>query len=242
MELAVKDLKLGEATTVMDYNAEDPYQMIQVHDYMNLSFLRLNPSIRAASKRTIEEFSTAYPELLREKFFINVPAIMGWMFTAMKLFLSKATVRKFHPITNGANLAREFPAFAEELPKRYGGKGPELTEGAQTVPLEEDATPEPEKETTAPEPAKEEAATEQPAKEETTAPAATPAETPAETTTADKPAETTTVDKPAETTTADKPAEATTTDKPAEAATATETPAVTSADTGAAAPAAEEAK
>src|SRR5690606_15222412 len=106
MELAVRELKIDQSTKVIDYHGEDPYQMIQVHDYLNVSFLRLNPNIRAASKETIETFSLAYPELLREKFFVNVPAIMSWMFTALKVFLSKNTIRKFHPISNGANLAK----------------------------------------------------------------------------------------------------------------------------------------
>ncbi|PGH32292.1 phosphatidylinositol transfer protein SFH5 [[Emmonsia] crescens] len=141
MEMAVKDLKLSEATSVIDYSGEDPYQMIQVHDYQNVSFLRLNPSIKSATKQTIDVFSTAYPELLKEKFFVNVPAFMGWVFTALKVFLSKNTIRKFHPITNGVNLAREF-TFADELPKSYGGKGDELQESARTVTLKED-TPEP---------------------------------------------------------------------------------------------------
>ncbi|RAH73699.1 CRAL/TRIO domain protein [Aspergillus aculeatinus CBS 121060] len=139
MELAVKDMKLGEATTVIDYEGEDPYQMIQVHDYLNVSFLRLNPNIRAATKKTIEVFATAYPELLREKFFVNVPAIMGWMFAAMKVFLSKNTTRKFHPISNGANLAREFPALKDQFPHSYGGTGPALQEGGYTVKLEQSA-------------------------------------------------------------------------------------------------------
>ncbi|BDD58708.1 Non-classical phosphatidylinositol transfer protein (PITP) [Monascus purpureus] len=137
MELAIKDLKLGEATSVLDYTGEDPYQMIQVHDYQNVSFLRMNPNARSASRKTIEVFSTAYPELLKEKFFVNVPAIMGWMFAAMKVFLSKNTTRKFHPISNGANLAREFPAsLAKLLPKVYGGQGPDLKGNAETVKLE----------------------------------------------------------------------------------------------------------
>ncbi|OAX77514.1 phosphatidylinositol transfer protein SFH5 [Emergomyces africanus] len=141
MEMAVKDLKLNEATSVIDYSGEDPYQMIQVHDYQNVSFLRLNPSIKSATKQTIDVFSTAYPELLKEKFFVNVPALMGWVFTALKVFLSKNTIRKFHPITNGVNLAREF-TFADKLPKSYGGKGGELNESARTVTLKDD-TPEP---------------------------------------------------------------------------------------------------
>ncbi|KAF7115166.1 hypothetical protein CNMCM5793_001400 [Aspergillus hiratsukae] len=135
MELAVKELKMAEATSVIDYDGEDPYQMIQVHDYLNVSFLRLNPAIKAATKKTIEVFTTAYPELLREKFFVNVPAIMGWMFAAMKVFLSKNTTRKFHPISNGANLAREFPSLKEQFPKVYGGSAPALQEGARTLNL-----------------------------------------------------------------------------------------------------------
>ena len=154
MELAVKDLKLGEATSVMDYNGEDPYQMVQVHDYLNVSFLRMNPNVKAATKKTIEVFAMAYPELLREKFFVNVPALMGWMFTAMKVFLSKNTTRKFHPITNGVNLAREFPSLVDKFPKAYGGKSEELQKSARTVNLTapaEDSKPEAGKE----EPAKE---------------------------------------------------------------------------------------
>lgn len=153
MELAVKDLKLGDATSVMDYNGEDPYQMVQVHDYLNVSFLRMNPNVKAATKKTIEVFAMAYPELLREKFFVNVPALMGWMFTAMKVFLSKNTTRKFHPITNGVNLAREFPSLVDKFPAAYGGKSEELQKTARTVNLtaEEDSKPEAGKE----EPAKE---------------------------------------------------------------------------------------
>ncbi|KAL2863352.1 CRAL/TRIO domain protein [Aspergillus lucknowensis] len=135
MELAVKELNLDQATSVIDYDGKDPYQMIQVHDYLNVSFLRLNPMIRAATKKTIEVFSTAYPELLREKFFVNVPAIMGWMFALVKLFVNENTTRKFHPISNGANLAREFPGLTEKFPKAYGGEGPELEGSARTVAL-----------------------------------------------------------------------------------------------------------
>ena len=133
----MKDLKLNEATTVMDYDGEDPYQMVQVHDYLNVSFLRMNPKVKAATKKTIEVFAMAYPELLSEKFFVNVPSIMGWMFTAMKVFLSKNTTRKFHPITNGVNLAREFPALVDQFPAAYGGKGSELQKSARTVNLDQ---------------------------------------------------------------------------------------------------------
>ncbi|KAJ5165251.1 uncharacterized protein N7500_007081 [Penicillium coprophilum] len=168
MELAVQDLKMKDATEVIEYDGEDPYQMIQVHDYMNVKFFRMDPSVRAATKKVIEVFATAYPELLSEKFFVNVPAIMGWMFTAMKFILSRNTTRKFHPITSGVNLAREFSAsIAEQIPKAYGGKGPELKENARSVPLAEETEQETEdKGKSAEEPTVAEPIEEAPSKEE----------------------------------------------------------------------------
>ncbi|KMU74685.1 hypothetical protein CISG_00615 [Coccidioides immitis RMSCC 3703] len=106
------------------------------------NFIRMNPNIRAASRETIEVFSTAYPELLKEKYFVNLPVVMGWVFTALKVFLSKNTIRKFHPITNGVNLAREFTTFGEEIPKTYGGKGDVLADSGRTVTLQDDKAPE----------------------------------------------------------------------------------------------------
>ncbi|KAK8907105.1 hypothetical protein QC760_004372 [Botrytis cinerea] len=129
MELSIKELDLASATEKIPENGPDPYRMIQVHDYLNVSFLRMDPSIRAASKETIQTFSMAYPELLKEKFFVNVPLVMGWVFTAMKIFLSADTIKKFHPLSYGSNLGSEIPNVAEQLPKEYGGKGGELKSG-----------------------------------------------------------------------------------------------------------------
>lgn len=140
MEMAVADLKLQESTTMIPTNGPDPYQMFQVHDYMNVSFLRMPSNLRAATKETISVFTMAYPELLKEKFFINVPFIMGWMYTALKLLLSQATIRKFHIITKGTNLAAEFPAFGSNLPEAYGGKGATLAEAGKIVPLDNKTT------------------------------------------------------------------------------------------------------
>jgi hypothetical protein len=140
MELAIQDLKLNEATNVIDYYGEDPYQMVQVHDYLNVKFLRMNHTIKSASRQTIDVFSMAYPELLKEKYFVNVPAVMGWLFAAMKaLRLSKTTFRKFHPVSNGAYLAHEISGFGDEIPKSYGGKGGKLAECARTVNLDDEA-------------------------------------------------------------------------------------------------------
>ncbi|PNP59271.1 hypothetical protein FNYG_14967 [Fusarium nygamai] len=129
MELSVQKLKLDQVTEPIPEGDEDPYQMIQVHDYLNVSFFRMDPAVKAASKETISVFSMAYPELLAHKYFVNVPAIMGWMFGAMKLFLAPATLRKFHPMTSGTTLATELKGIVSTLPKEYGGQGPSVKEG-----------------------------------------------------------------------------------------------------------------
>jgi len=129
MEVSLKELDLASATEKIPENGVDPYRMLQVHDYLNVSFLRMDPIIRAASKQVIETFSMAYPELVKEKFFVNVPLVMGWVFTAMKVFLSPDTVKKFHPLSYGSNLAGELPGFGQELPPAYGGTGKDIKEG-----------------------------------------------------------------------------------------------------------------
>ena len=63
-ELGIKHLKLSEATTPIT-ETNDPYKMIQVHDYKGVSFFRQNPNVKAASTEVIKQFALAYPELLK---------------------------------------------------------------------------------------------------------------------------------------------------------------------------------
>lgn len=110
-----------------------------------MSFLRQDPAVKAATKETISTFSMAYPELLKEKFFVNVPVLMGWMFTAIKLFLAPETVKKFHPLSYGAALAGELPSIGAQLPEVYGGTNGKLEDKALTpkytgTPVKEAAT------------------------------------------------------------------------------------------------------
>lgn len=140
MELSVQELDLASATEPIPTDGVDPYRMIQVHDYLNTSFLRMDPAVKVASKEVISTFSMAYPELLKEKFFVNVPVLMGWVFSAMKLFLSAETVKKFHPLSYGSSLAGELKAFGTELPEAYGGKGKSIKEGLSVKYAGESAT------------------------------------------------------------------------------------------------------
>ncbi|KAK7398621.1 Phosphatidylinositol transfer protein sfh5 [Neonectria punicea] len=142
MELSVQKLNLAAVTEAIPEGGEDPYQMIQVHDYLSVSFFRMDPAVKAASKETISVFSMAYPELLSQKYFVNVPAIMGWMFGAMKLFLAPATLRKFHPMTSGTTLATELKSIVSSLPKEYGGQGPSVKEGLSVSLVEAEDKPE----------------------------------------------------------------------------------------------------
>src|SRR6266516_3493608 len=135
MELSIRHLDLPSATTPIPEKGPDPYRMIQVHDYLNVSFLRMDPNVKASYKETIQVFTMAYPELLKEKFFVNVPIVMGWVFAAMKVFLSKDTVKKFHLLTWGSSLASEIPKVANQLPTAYGGKGNDLKDGAEQTKL-----------------------------------------------------------------------------------------------------------
>ncbi|KAK5637216.1 hypothetical protein RRF57_012928 [Xylaria bambusicola] len=142
MELAVQELSLETATVPITADPDaDPYKIFQVHDYDGVSFFRQSSQIKAASKETIHVFATAYPELLKEKFFVNVPTIMGFMYGAMKLFVAARTIKKFHPITYGENLAKESfggskVPLGKMLPKAYGGEGDELQNQGKEPKLE----------------------------------------------------------------------------------------------------------
>ncbi|KAK6360105.1 Non-classical phosphatidylinositol transfer protein (PITP) [Orbilia blumenaviensis] len=122
MEAAIAKLDLPNATKpIPDFNkGVDPYQIIQVHDYLDVSFLRMDPDAKAASKATIAVFRDYYPEMLSRKFFVNVPLLMGWLYKATTLVLPEATVKKFRVLSYGKELAAE---LGESIPEVYGGKG-----------------------------------------------------------------------------------------------------------------------
>ncbi|KAK7986935.1 hypothetical protein PG996_006455 [Apiospora saccharicola] len=141
MELAMEELDISSATQPIT-GSWDPYKIYQVHDYKSVSFLRQNPKVKAAVRETVTIFGQNYPELLKQKFFVNVPAIMGWFYAAVKVFIAKKTAEKFHPMGNGANMAGEFASpnqtkvlrLSVKLPQQYGGQGEGLdVQGKQTL-------------------------------------------------------------------------------------------------------------
>jgi hypothetical protein len=149
MELGVQQLNLNDITEPLPEDGTDKYQLIQVHDYRSVSFFRMDPVVKAATQKTIAVFGTGYPELLYHKYFVNVPAIMGWMFAAMKFVLSAATLKKMHPMASGTSLVNELPELATALAPDYGGSGPPVQEGLALVTVD---VPEGAKEDEAPAP------------------------------------------------------------------------------------------
>ena len=130
MELSIRHLDLTAAKVpIPDYGqGPDPYQMIQVHDYLSVRFLRMDSVVKSASQKAISTFQRYYPELLSCKFFVNVPVVMGWLFAAMKLFAAKETARKLTVLTYGEQLVGE---LGDSVPSTYGGKGKNLGDGGE---------------------------------------------------------------------------------------------------------------
>lgn len=58
---------------------------------------------------------------------------MSWMFTAMKLIMSKETVKKFTVMSYPKQLATE---LGSSLPTEYGGKAESLQAIGETLSLE----------------------------------------------------------------------------------------------------------
>ena len=135
MELSLRELHLDKATRPIPDSGQgpDPYQALQVHDYLRVSFIRQNTYTKAASKKAIEVFKDYYPETLSRKFFVNVPVVMSWLFNAVSLMLSKETLSKFTVLSYGTYLAGN---LGQDVPGVYGGKGQALEDRAITPKLD----------------------------------------------------------------------------------------------------------
>lgn len=106
--------------------------LLQVHDYKNVSFLRLDAETKKASKETIRVFQSYYPETLERKFFVNVPLMMQFVFGFVNKFLSRETVAKFVVYSDGKDLHKNLGNW---VPTEYGGKGgPLLDMAVKEVP------------------------------------------------------------------------------------------------------------
>jgi hypothetical protein len=128
MERAMSHLDLAHtAQGIPDHGAgADPHRLAQVHVYSGVSFLRLDPRVKAASKKAIETMAAHYPETLARKLFVGVPLLMSWVFAAVRVFVSAETARKFVVVSYEESTAGELGDT--HVPKRFGGDAGELEE------------------------------------------------------------------------------------------------------------------
>ena len=131
MELTLAQLNLGSATQpIPDYGqGPDPYQAIQIHDYLSVSFFRQPAEIKTSSSKIIDLFQKYYPETVSYKYFVNVPLIMQWMMGAMKAIMSKDSIQKMTWLTYGNTL---HTYIGNDIPKEYGGTSVSLKEKGLT--------------------------------------------------------------------------------------------------------------
>ncbi|VEU22590.1 DEKNAAC103484 [Brettanomyces naardenensis] len=111
MEQAINQLDFDDTTN--DY-------MAQVHDYKGASLFSMTGDAKKASTSIIKMFGDYYPEVLSRKYFVNVPALMAFLFNAFKAFVAEATRKKLVMLRHGVELSDYIDGVG--VPKSYGGK------------------------------------------------------------------------------------------------------------------------
>ena len=125
MELAIRKLDLQRATQpIPDYGkGPDPYQIIEIHDYHQASYLRPDQYTKAARQQASEIFKNYYPEFISEKYLVNVPVWMDLVFNTISVVLKKERIKKSQVLRDGRELS---VSLGCELPPEYGGRGESL--------------------------------------------------------------------------------------------------------------------
>ncbi|KAH9479469.1 Phosphatidylinositol transfer protein SFH5 [Psilocybe cubensis] len=114
---------MEKSVALLDFVEID--QMIQVHDYLGVSFTTRDANSKAAASEATNIFQSHYPELLYKKFFINIPTIFNWIFWLFKPLISANTLAKMSVVGTGQEAIRKaLSPFidSKELPERYGGE------------------------------------------------------------------------------------------------------------------------
>ncbi|KAF8623229.1 hypothetical protein AX15_006463 [Amanita polypyramis BW_CC] len=100
-------------------------QTIQIHDYEGVGLSSRDTNSKAAASEATSIFANHYPELLYKKFFINVPALLNWLFWAMKPLVPTNTLAKMSVVGTGQHaVAKALLPYIDvaQLPARYGGE------------------------------------------------------------------------------------------------------------------------
>ncbi|KAF8268681.1 CRAL-TRIO domain-containing protein [Lactarius quietus] len=113
---------MEQGIKVMDFESVD--QMVQIHDYEGVGINSRTANSKAAASELTSIFQNHYPEFLARKFFVNVPALMTWIFWLFKPILSPPTLAKMKVVGHGPRtIGKELLPLVDvkELPAQYGG-------------------------------------------------------------------------------------------------------------------------
>ncbi|ODQ76879.1 hypothetical protein BABINDRAFT_163977, partial [Babjeviella inositovora NRRL Y-12698] len=110
---------MERTVSLLDFTYKDSNQMVQIHDYEKVSFLRVDGDMKKGTKEVIATFQQNYPEILSLKFFLNVPTVVSWVYALVNKFVAKETVLKFHMLSGGD--VSEWLS-SKDLPEKYGGE------------------------------------------------------------------------------------------------------------------------
>jgi len=114
---------MEKSLRLLDFRTVDT--LLQVHDYDGVGMSSRDANSKKAAAAATKLFQDYYPETLYKKFFVNVPAIMAWIYWAFKPFVSSQTFAKLNVVGKGpAAIGKELLPLVDptELPKRYGGQ------------------------------------------------------------------------------------------------------------------------
>lgn len=109
---------MERSIALLDFEDETNNYIAQVHDYNGVSMWRMDPAIKKCTKQVIAVFQKYYPELLSEKYFVNVPSLLTWVYDVVKRFVNEDTRKKFVVLNEGSKLGK-YLTFAPAQP--YGG-------------------------------------------------------------------------------------------------------------------------
>lgn len=75
--------------------------MSELYDYYSI---KIDSNIQASWGQTIQNFRDCYPGLFDKTYFVNVPTIMGWVYTLAKPLLPKG-LGKSQIVADGSKLS-----------------------------------------------------------------------------------------------------------------------------------------
>jgi len=113
---------MEKGVKLLDFRTID--SLTQVHDYEGVTMSSRDENSKKAASEATKLFSDYYPEFLHQKFFVNVPTILTWVYWIFKSIVPSKTFAKMQVVGSGPQtIGKTMLEFVDksQLPKRYGG-------------------------------------------------------------------------------------------------------------------------